>query len=166
MPARTSGIQSRPLTSVIIQKPKKLLTSNAVAEGFRSTAHNPVKTPLSEISLPHNMLLYFSTLAWKDRPQYSQLWDTRNELTFTDSLFCSVPKGSIFSYQQKNSDSVLIATETSQLPLMIYPDLSSFLTSYLPLIKLLALVHDSLFATEASSRDYEELTRALADCDN
>ena len=166
MPARISGTQSRPLISVIIQKPKKLPTFNAVAEGVRSTAHHSVKTLLSEISLPHNMMPYFLTLAWKDRPQYSQLWDTRNELTFTDSLFGSIPKGSILSYQQKKSDSVLITTEISQLPLMIYPDLSSFLTCYLPLIKQLALVHDSLFVTEAPSRDYEELTRAQADCDD
>ena len=49
---------------------------------------------------------------------------------------------------------------------MIYPDLSSFLTCYLPLIKQLTLVHDSLFVTEALSRNNKELTRAQADCDN
>ena len=97
MLARTSGIQSCPLTSVILQKPKKLPTSNAVAEGIGSTDHNPVKTPFSEISLSQNMMPYFLTLAWKDRPQYSQLWGTRNEFTFTDSLFGSVPKESILS---------------------------------------------------------------------
>jgi hypothetical protein len=135
------------------------------SEGVRSTAHNPVQAPLAEVDLPRMMVPYFSTLQWKDRPQFSQLWtaSSHSDSQYVDSQFGRVPKGSLLSYQMRTAETIVTSVNVVLPPALSYPDLSGYVMGYLPLSEQIACVYDSLFVSDAQSRDFEELTRAQSE---
>jgi YqaJ-like viral recombinase domain len=91
------------------------------------------------------MVPYFSTLQWKDRPQYSQLWtaSSHSESEYVDSQFGPVPKGSLLSYQMRTAEMTVTTVNAHLPPALSYLDLSGYVLGYLPLIEIFARVYES-----------------------
>ena len=112
VPPRTHGIKRRPVSEMKIVKVSKVTPSKKrklsneqpkakrrkVSEGIQSTLYNPVTTPLEQLNF---MKAMSATLQLEThKPLFLQL--IGNEpITYVDSKFGRVPKGSILSYQTK-----------------------------------------------------------------
>lgn len=165
VPSRTSGVNNRPVQEVTIQRPTKPTAINAEGsrEGIASTMYNPVRTPLSEISLPKQLCPYFASVPERSRPQYANLWSVDAELPLFDSQYGLVPKGSLLSYQQpKVKDdgvSCILDPSVPPPPPFTFRDFSFHLQGYLPLPEAKFLRFSALYVTLEQSCEYEENTR-------
>lgn len=155
---------------MIIQQPKKVKTGKKKmksTEGVKSKLYNPVQTPLKDVQLPSSMCPYFESLPWKDRPQFSQLWDMDNPPMLVESKFGLVPMGSILSYQQQNNvvdtgDIIVDALATEPPPFSL-PDLSNFFTDVFPLSADLDVKYRSLHVGDEDGKEFERQTRTQSD---
>ena len=172
VPPRTSGIQTRQIADIIVQKPKRRKEDQQSddtkrkrpgLDGIQSTLYNPVETPLHEIDLPSLLCPYFNSLEWKNRPQWSQIWSPGTDLPLVETKFGLVPKGSLLSYhladnQSTNGDIVLNGGNPSTPPFAL-PDLTNYVTEFLPLNHDVQGKYNSLFVTDEQSIEYEQLTK-------
>ena len=161
-------VQTRPVTAVIVQKPRKPTNMTKKRkrqgmEGITPKLYNPVQTLLHDISLGRQLLPYFESIPWKNRPQYSQLWSAEQSPPLVDSKFGPVPKGSILSYQHPNlilpsGDITVDAGLPEPLPFE-FPDLSDCCKPYIPLTSELSGKYNSLFVSLEQSCEFERNTR-------
>ena len=120
------------------------------------------------MQLPQTLCPYFSSLDWKHRPQFSQIWlPSTCNATLIDTKFGKVPKGSLLSYQLAsshvaNGDIILNEDVTLAAPFAL-PDLSSNLQGFLPLARDIQMKYNSLFVTEEQSIEFERITRDQSD---
>jgi hypothetical protein len=165
VPPRSSGIASRSITDVTIQRPQKPSTDKGqkVAEGIWSTVYNPVRTPLAEVRLPELLCPYMDSVTLEDRPQFCQLWEPGTTHDYVESNFGLVPRGSVLSYQlpSRNSDVELCVaiTDVSPPPRFKFPDLGDYVARFQPLTPDLNEKFKCLFVSEEQSFEFEEATR-------
>jgi hypothetical protein len=140
-----------------------------IYDGVASKLYNPVSAPLVNINLPSMMCPYMESLEWRSRPQFSQLWDLKfnSDLTVVDSKFGAVQKGSVLSYQQANTlienGDLITDHKVPHLPSFTFPDLSDCVSGFLPLNFDLAGKYNSLYVSDAQSKEYELQTRTQSE---
>ena len=179
VPPRTHGIKRRPISEMTIMKvvkpSKKRKQSGSdlqskpkrrkVSEGIRSTLYNPVTAPLDQLNFIQAMT---QTLQLEQhKPLFMHLTGNKEPLTFVDSKFGQVPKGSILSYQtapeKTNHDGCIInVNDAPTVPKLEHLDLP--LHFHGPLSEEDQNYFDGLCVTEQQAHEYEELTRSQSQC--
>jgi len=175
IPPRVSGIKHRAVTDMCVQKPKKPVVSTAVkakrvsSEGIKSTVYNPLCVPLHSFSLPSTFCPFFNSVCREERPQFSQIWDASKSLELVKFKFGDIQKGSVLSYQLPAS-----TLETGQIitshcyempPQFSFSDLHCYFNSHLPIDSAYINLYNSLFVSDVTSREFEELTRCQSSSD-
>lgn len=124
--------------------------------GVTSKVYKPFKKPLTDLNIPTALGPLIKDVT--PEPGFLRIWpDSDEEITFVESRFGMVPRGSVLSYQQPNSagTSVNVNSEVS-VPEFTFPQLSY---PAIVLDEKQQLHFESLQISEEQSKEYELQTR-------
>ena len=120
-----------------VQKPKKKKISRkqTSVDGVSSTLYNAVAQPLMSIEMSKAMLPALSSL--NPKPQCVQLWNNLQNPEGVNTIFGTVPKGSVLSYQlaplvAQDLHSHIIIPDIPPPPRFDFPNLPQTLLLVLP----------------------------------
>ena len=124
--------------------------------GVTSKVYRPFKKPLTDLNIPAALGPLIKDIT--PEPGFLRIWpDSDEEITFVESRFGMVPKGSVLSYQQPNSASTSVNVNSEiSVPEFNFPHLS-----YPPIVldEKQQLHFSSLRISEEQSKEYEFQTR-------
>ena len=163
IPSRKKGVAPRPIGFATIQKAKKKKMTKkkqTCVEGVSSTLYNAVSAPLMSIQMRNEMLPALSCL--DPTPQYVQVWSNDKSPDGINTIFGTVPKGSVLSYQlaplvAQDVHSHIVIPDVPPPPHFDFPNLSQRISLALPFEQY--NLYNSLCITTAEALQIEEDTR-------